>query len=190
ETTMSIAEGMETALLNMWRGEKQLSEDAGFKLLKLDEEGDKLFQNPLVNTWASYVKMLGTGSDKSIFLTLKARYGEGDLAQMLLKKSESTGPLAARLEYAQRNSWITEGKTADDIFKLLNVQKQNEKLLESPLYHSWTSYVAGVERGDSDEVVASELKTHYGEKDLTSMLDAAKGNPSTKSVATRLQEEL
>lgn len=90
---MSIAEGMETALLNMWRGEKQLSEDAGFKLLKLDEEGDKLFQNPLVNTWASYVKMLGTGSDKSIFLTLKARYGEGIWLKCCSRRAKARGHL-------------------------------------------------------------------------------------------------
>ncbi|KAG6594232.1 RxLR effector protein [Phytophthora cinnamomi] len=188
-TALPIAEGMETAQLNWWMS-KKLSADSVFSLLKLDEEGDKLFQNPLVKTWAAYVrKSDASNSDKSVFLALKTHYGEKDLTEMLIKNGDSL-PLAQSLKEVQFKNWIADGKTANEIFTVLNLQKEGEKTFESGAFSYWTSYVKQIQKGDPDEIMLLVLKKHYDDESLKSMIVAAKGTPRTKSVASRLEQKL
>lgn len=164
-----------------------------FKLLKLNKEGDKLFESPVISTWVSYVKKMDTENPyTSMLSTLKLRYSDENLASMLVaaKKTGSTRLIAENVETAQFKMWRSDGKTADDLFTLLRLDKEGEALFKSTMFNTWASYAKLLDKENPEKLMVSAMKTHYSDGNLASIIAAARENSRTEAVASRLQQEL
>ncbi|OWZ00072.1 RxLR effector protein [Phytophthora megakarya] len=102
-----------------------LSTDETFKLLKLDEAGDKLLSNPNLKRWAVFVAKKTENSPEETMITkLRAQYDDATLATILQAggKKWGTKNMATKLQNAQFKQWFEEGKwpfnIIEDVFKL------------------------------------------------------------------------
>ncbi|KAE9008221.1 hypothetical protein PF011_g10784 [Phytophthora fragariae] len=187
----SIAARQESILFTKWISDGKTADDA-FKLLKLNPNRDDFLKSPALDFWISYVKMLGEDPYKLILATLPARYTDEGLASMLVmaKEDHTTASITSKLEDAQSSRWQVEGKSAESVFKLLNLNKAGDTIFESPMFSTWESYVTKLDKTNSDKLMLSVLKTGYNDEKLTNMLISAQKVPRTKSFAVRMQEEL
>ncbi|KAE9062797.1 hypothetical protein PF005_g30280 [Phytophthora fragariae] len=96
-----------------------------FTTLKLNTQGDKLFESPAFYSWVDYVtKLSSKNADELMLSTLKTSYKDDViLAKMFLaaKESSFTKAIAEKLEQAQMADWLRNEKSADDVFKLLTL---------------------------------------------------------------------
>ncbi|KAE9170483.1 hypothetical protein PF004_g27860, partial [Phytophthora fragariae] len=96
-----------------------------FTTLKLNTQGDKLFESPAFYSWVDYVtKLSPKNADELMLSTLKTSYKDDViLAKMFLaaKESSFTKAIAEKLEQAQMADWLRNEKSADDVFKLLKL---------------------------------------------------------------------
>ncbi|KAE9258652.1 hypothetical protein PF001_g33292, partial [Phytophthora fragariae] len=174
-----------------WLASKQTVDDV-FKLLKLDDEGAKLFQNPVSSTWVSYAtKLNGKNPDALMFSVLKARYDDDALATIFTVAKETRGAqsIAARQESILFTKWISDGKTADDAFKLLKLNPKTDNFLKSPALDSWISYVKMLGE-DPYKLLLATVSARYTDEGLARMLVVAKQDHITASVAAKLEHAL
>ncbi|KAL4092838.1 hypothetical protein PRIC1_011829 [Phytophthora ramorum] len=137
-----VAIQLQKAQLQNWESAGKTGDDI-FKLLKLNGKGEELFETPLAPVWMSYVTQLNKANPgEVIFSSLKKLYSDEVLAKMIVgaKNSASTIVMADKLEQVQLSKWMSEGKTIDDIFKLFKLNKEGEKLYQSPMFDTWVSY--------------------------------------------------
>ncbi|KAE9064907.1 hypothetical protein PF007_g29031, partial [Phytophthora fragariae] len=87
-----------------------------FTNLKLNTQGDKLFESPALHSWVDYVtKLSPKNADELMLSTLKAGYKDDViLAKMFLaaKESSFTKAIAEKLEQAQMADWLRNEKSA------------------------------------------------------------------------------
>ncbi|KAE9169559.1 hypothetical protein PF005_g27918 [Phytophthora fragariae] len=187
----SIAARQESILFTKWVSDAITADDA-FKLLNLNPKTDDFLKRPALDSWISYVKMLGEDPYKLLLATVSARYTDEGLARMLVvaKQDHITASVAAKLEHALFNRWLSQGKSAESVFKLLNLKKEENKLFESPMFSTWESYVTKLDKTNHDKLMLSVLKTGYNDESLANMLISAQKLPRTKPFAGRLQKEL
>ncbi|KAE8963651.1 hypothetical protein PR002_g29224 [Phytophthora rubi] len=168
-TTRKLATQLEEVQLAIWLTSKKTADDV-FKLLKLDDEGAKLFETPVFSTWVSYAtKLDGKNPDALMFSVLKTRYDDDVLADIFIAANEtrSTRRIAARQEKLLFAKWTDDGKTADDAFKLLKLNPNRDDFLKSPALDSWISYVKMVEE-DPYKLLLATLTARYTDEGLVS----------------------
>ncbi|OWZ14217.1 RxLR effector protein [Phytophthora megakarya] len=88
-----------------------------------------------------------------------------------------------------KKNWIDEGKSANDVFKLLKLEKEGGAVLTSPLWSTWNSYVTMLNKKNPEESIYSVLNAQYGENNLRMMISDVMKHARTKDVAVKLQEE-
>ncbi|KUF85423.1 hypothetical protein AM588_10002793 [Phytophthora nicotianae] len=164
---------LEGAQHNDWLGGRA-SADSIFKLLKLNKEGEELFKSPILDTWVNYVAKLGKKSmDETMYSVMKKYYSDEKLEEMFAKAKNSifTRKLASDLE---QEMWRSQGKTADDIFKFLNLDKKDAyKLFDDPKIVTWATYVNrlnSLKKIPDDFALISELEKRFDDLDLARML--------------------
>ncbi|KAG7384326.1 hypothetical protein PHYPSEUDO_002791 [Phytophthora pseudosyringae] len=174
----------DSARARYWLWRKQSAEDV-FKQLKLDGGLDKLLTSRKVNTWATYVALLNRKNpDKKVTMAgiLTANYGDLALSRALElalnARVKSQRSIAARLALQQRQGWQAAGKSADDIFVLLKLDKAGDDLFVTPQLNSWYNYVRMVKKGDARAAMAAVLKAHYGDEALAKIFREA--NPRVR----------
>nr|KAH7498929.1 RxLR effector protein PSR2 [Phytophthora ramorum] len=185
----TVATKLENAQLRNWESAGKTGDDV-FDLLKLNDKGEKLFESPVAATWISYVTKLNTqNSDEVIFSSLKKLFDDEALAKMIAgaKTSASTAATAKKLEQMQLNKWISEGKTADDIFALLKLNNEEGKLLQNTMLATWISYV-NLQGKNPYDMILVKLSTHYDEAGLAKMLVTAKQDGTASSIVRKLEE--
>jgi hypothetical protein len=112
-----------------------------FKLMKLDEAGDKLFTSPLLSTWVQYMKAFNgkiPRKETSMIEQFTKSYGDDKLAAMIqaAMKVDDTAEFAANLQKAQFKRWMVGEKTPDDVFmKVLKLESTS-----SPNADIWRAY--------------------------------------------------
>ncbi|KAE9002952.1 hypothetical protein PR003_g19094 [Phytophthora rubi] len=188
----SVAAKLKDALFNRWQVQGKSAESV-FKLLNLNKADDKMFESPMLRTWASYVRTLDKmNPDEAMFSVLKTRYGGEVLTDMLIvsRKSGTARYGVSGLEEVLLKTWVSDGKTADDIFKLLRLDKDGDKVFESLNFDMWVSYVTKLDKKNPDKLMLSVLKTRYNDDRLENMIIAAQKVPQTKTFAVRMQEQL
>ncbi|KAE9069248.1 hypothetical protein PF010_g26733 [Phytophthora fragariae] len=83
--------------------------------------------------------------------------------------------------------WAGDGKTADDAFKLLNLNPKADDFLKSPALRSWVSYAKMLEE-DPYKLLLATLSARYTDEGLVRMLVMAKQDPKTRIIASTLEE--
>ncbi|KAL3663735.1 hypothetical protein V7S43_011150 [Phytophthora oleae] len=170
--------------------------DAAFKLLNLDQAGDKAFKSPQFKTWLSYMSSISEKYPESaIMSTLAARYSDKTLIKMLeaTKKIEGMEGIATKMQGAQVKGWMRSGEIADDVFELLKLDKSIKNLLTNPKLDIWSGYLTLFNKysqpGKETTVVNTFVK-YYGDEAVAKAIEAAKKISSTKEKATELQVAL
>ncbi|EGZ29252.1 hypothetical protein PHYSODRAFT_322790 [Phytophthora sojae] len=138
-----------------WRTKGQSADDV-FKLLKLDEAQGTLLEKAALQTWEILVTKL------------RARYGDGGLAQILVPavRVQDTKVLAERLDDVLLKFWQQEKHSADDVFKLLKLEKLEGNAFSTPEFAAW--------------------RARYGDEGLQDMMSNAK--ESASAIQARMKE--
>lgn len=128
---------LETAQRKRWTDSGKTVDDV-FRLLKLGDEGDKLFQSPVENLWGMYAtKRGGDSAGDLMFQSLMKSHDEASLVKMLLETKKSSDnvlkKISMKVESAQLASWARKEKTVDDVYLLLNLGNEGVKLFKSPV---------------------------------------------------------
>ncbi|KAE8888825.1 hypothetical protein PF002_g12426 [Phytophthora fragariae] len=196
--TAAFAKRLQTEQMYRWLENRETPEDV-FDLLKLNKAGYKIFDKPEVNSWMKYVDTYNKKYPRkkmSMFYELKVRFDEETLVNMLIKARSvpSTEAIAVRVQAEQTQRWLTNGKSPEDVFKLLklNSAKQKDTLLENPLFVSWVKYTDDFNERyprHPDLAISTMLK-HFSSDTLTKMVVDASKSPSSESIAKRLDTEL
>ncbi|POM81649.1 Hypothetical protein PHPALM_345 [Phytophthora palmivora] len=189
--TEPIATDIANAQLNSWRRNGKSADDV-FNILKMKEEGAQFLESPLLSTWISYVTKLDQDPYQLMFLKLTKHYDDEGLLKILIeaKKGFNTKTIAAKLEEIRLETWLSTGKTPSNTFNLLGLNKEGDKLFESPVFSTWLSYLAKVNAANPDESMFLVLKAHYGDKGMEKMITIANANKRTESIASKLKEEV
>ncbi|KAG6948595.1 hypothetical protein JG688_00015024, partial [Phytophthora aleatoria] len=89
------------------------------------------------------------------------------------------------------DDWLTNGKSADDVFKLLTLDKAADGLLATPHLNDWISYMKLVNKANPTKktTVIATLTAHYGDEGLAKIIEAAKQVRATAALAKRVQTE-
>ncbi|ETM31778.1 hypothetical protein L914_20701 [Phytophthora nicotianae] len=163
-TTKIIAEQFENIQFNKWIVQRKTADDI-YGLLKLDDEVDNVFMNPSIGTWVSYVSRLDTVDPyKWLAVKLTTRYGEDGLARMVTVAKRRGNYLdkhtANRVEFAQIKSWVNDGKTLDDVFILLRLDREN--VLNNPALDTWIFFAKRLDKENPYMSMFSAMKKRYG----------------------------
>ncbi|KAG1689139.1 hypothetical protein DVH05_002777 [Phytophthora capsici] len=171
----------------------QAKSDTAFKLLNLDQAGEKAFKSPQFKTWISYMSSISEKYPESaIMSTLAARYSDETLVKMIeaTKKFEGMEGIAMKMQEAQVKNWMQSGKTADDLFEVLKLDRSMENLLTNPKLDIWSGYLNlfnKYSKPGKETTVVNTFVTFYGDEVVAKALEAAKKVPNTKEKATELQ---
>ncbi|KAE9319229.1 hypothetical protein PR003_g18018 [Phytophthora rubi] len=189
--TRSEAVALETAQMQRWSGKLP---DEVFTLLKLDKAGDDILSSPQFVSWNTYLKIFNKEHpDKktSLFATLTAQYGDDGVSRIVeaALKTKSSSAIAKSIQAEQFQRWIVGGKSTNDVFFLLKLNKAGDDILSSPQLDTFTKYMKAFnkENPDNQKTLLATLTTHYDDEGLTRVLDAAKKVEATKSIATNLE---
>lgn len=188
-----VVKRLEKAQLTFWVGKKKKAEE-NFKILRLNSQGDNIFERPAFSTWVSYVtKWDKKDPENAMFLAFKKYYGDDDaVAKMLVaaKESDKTRTIASKLEESQLKNWQSNGISSDDAFALLKMDQDVDNVLTNPMLSTWVSYV---EMLDEKPYVLLLLKLKAFDKTydiLAKRLTAAQKDDRTNAIAGKLEAEL
>ncbi|POM60758.1 hypothetical protein PHPALM_30348 [Phytophthora palmivora] len=170
------AEKLEKARIENWLSNGKTADDIAddiFTSLKLNTgENILMTKASTLNTWISNVELMKK-PDELMISVLKKHYGDEALTNMITvaKKDYRTNGVASKLEKARLNTWLAKGESADDVFKLLKLSKEQDELLRN-------------------ELMFSVLKKQYGDEGLAAIIEKGKRSRITKNAAAKLQEEV
>ncbi|KAK1941083.1 hypothetical protein P3T76_007789 [Phytophthora citrophthora] len=191
--TEIIASKLQTQQIDAWLDAGKSTDDV-FKLLKLHKTGDKLFKNPQMLTWVSYVEKFNKRDPDqaiAIFSKLAGTYDQVTLSSMLeaAKHVPSTKKIASYLQGQQNQHWLSDGKSTDDIFKLLKLDTPDLNILIDPRLDAWTSFMRAFNMANEgkEATLIATLTTHYTDHGLTQLLQEGTKFASTKKIAEELQ---
>ncbi|KAG6618624.1 putative secreted RxLR effector protein [Phytophthora cinnamomi] len=181
--------------MKTWLVKKKSGADILAKL-KLNEKVEDALASPKLATLDKYLNLLrnkNSASDASLLGTLTAHYGEGVVAAALAsaKKVPDTKLTATKLQTQQLEGWLSSGKTADDVFGILKINKKVEDALASPKLATLDEYLNLLRKKypASDASLLGTLTAHYGEGVVAAALVSAKKVPGTELTATKLQTQ-
>ncbi|EGZ07918.1 hypothetical protein PHYSODRAFT_460130, partial [Phytophthora sojae] len=119
--TGKAAKRLEAVQQKVWLGERKTA-NAVFTPLKLNAQGDKIFESPAFSSWVDYMTKLSPEKAGELMLsTLKVNCKDEALVNMLMKakKDASSCVIAGKLEAIQLDKWLKEDKSAHAVLKLL-----------------------------------------------------------------------
>ncbi|ETO66921.1 hypothetical protein F444_16015 [Phytophthora nicotianae P1976] len=175
---------------------KEKSPDYVFRKLKLDKTGHQLFDNPDINVWAAYTNaVVKSNADDAMLTTLRARYSDDALAKMfeMGKKVAHSESVATKLQSRQMENWMAAKKTPDDVFKILLLDKAGVGVLDNSALAGWTTYMRFFNSKQANRknrvTLISTLTTHYKDRGVLDIIEAAKKVPSTARIAKLLEAD-
>ncbi|ETP09326.1 hypothetical protein F441_14802 [Phytophthora nicotianae CJ01A1] len=91
----------------------------------------------------------------------------------------------------QLDDLLKKGESADDVFKLFTLDKAADRLLASPHWDEWISYMKRFNKVNPTKrtTVIDTLTKHYGDEGLARIIEAAKQVRATAGLAKRVQTE-
>ncbi|OWZ24721.1 RxLR effector protein [Phytophthora megakarya] len=163
-----------------------------FIYFQMDAAGSKVFESSRWNNWVNYVKIYNKMNPKtqtSVIGSLENIYGDNYLVSLL--DAAGKVPVSKKMELELIQLWLKKDKSTDDVFKLLDLDKVADKVLENPQLAFWGKYASYYNKKNPDAMATliATLTTHFGDEGVRKMLETAKQVPFTKLVATRLETE-
>ncbi|ETP39517.1 hypothetical protein F442_13024 [Phytophthora nicotianae P10297] len=194
EATKSIATRLETEVIKDWAVSRK-TPDKALRDLDLDN-ADTLLKDPLFNFWAKYVDVYNARYPEekmTMIKTLTQKFDDNNVAKMInaAKANDATKDIAAKLEMAQLQMWLHDRRSVDDVLVRLWIHTTENDFLGNPLLNTWVAYMNTVITENPTKVssIFSVLETRYSDKALLQILEVAKGFPSMKNTATKMQKK-
>ncbi|GMF55261.1 unnamed protein product [Phytophthora fragariaefolia] len=191
-----ISRSLEDELLKGWAASRMQPSDV-LKSLKLDKEGDKIFESPLWSYFTQYLERYNKGyprKQETMITALSRSYDDNELAALLIaaKKSPKTKALATKLENDQVSAWLKDAELPGALFGYLALDKSLDNLLANPVLNVWSKYLDAFNLKFPSKRVSmiDTFRSNFGDEALSQMLIAAKQTPSAENVATTLQASL
>ncbi|KAE9109470.1 hypothetical protein PF010_g11533 [Phytophthora fragariae] len=183
-STKDVAVRLEEAQIKNWLSKEETA-DKVLRALKIEKDGYISLWNLLLGTWVSYVKKIEEDPYKLLLSKMRAHDSDAKIAGWIGNAKQDAVPIAEKLENVLLDSWMP--KTADDIFKLLELSSRGNDLFHSPRLSTWISYVTKVKGKQADVQMYTVLRAAYGDDELARMLAASK-QFALGDVAKRLEE--
>ncbi|ETP39267.1 hypothetical protein F442_13251 [Phytophthora nicotianae P10297] len=126
---------------------------------------------------------------------LAAGNGDKVLLNMLeaAKKVPTTEKLASKLQNEQIQGWLSSKKTPSDVFKLFDLDKNEEAVFSSPFFKSWLSYFGDFNGANPSmkESLHYSFHRYYQDLDLAWIVvgESVMKNLRTVQLAKQLQAE-
>ncbi|CAH0484278.1 unnamed protein product [Peronospora farinosa] len=185
----TIAERLVDHQLRLWGDAKIESPERFFKLLELEQTGDKLFASPLFPGWVDYLKSRFDKKfyEDEMFSFLAGQYQTEDLTRVFVAgtKVAKVAQIAASMLKYQVRGWAFEKLSEKEVFELLQIHQQSGDLLERPLFFVWVSFV-NLRYNSPKEAEIKKftfLEDYCTGDDLAKVLVAAIKSDSTKLLA-------
>ena len=159
--------------------------------------------------WVGYFKYARKRKKRvAIVSALAERLGDRALASKIIAlkgvKIKALKRLAVSAQATQVHIWTKQRKSAEDVFRFLNLDKVAERktagitikedvasLFDNAEFEIWTYYVRGLYEHDdqkAEAIMIETLTTFYGDGRLAKMLSRAKRIDETENLATHLLE--
>ncbi|KAE8976553.1 hypothetical protein PR003_g956 [Phytophthora rubi] len=171
--------------------------DTVFSRMRLNKADDWLLYHPQFTDWLKYVDDLSAKNPTkgtSAFSTLTAHYGDAALYKMIEEgeKIWSTKALATKLEEELMQNWIATAKSPDDVFHAMGLDKVKHNILSNPEFTAWAKYVDdfNAKYPEQPALMAPALRKYFSDDALFKMTDEVISGGGSKSVATKIQDEL
>ncbi|OWZ16298.1 RxLR effector protein [Phytophthora megakarya] len=142
--TKTFSKRMRLELLNNWLANERTAHDI-FSLLKIDTAGYSLFKapkmnkesNPTLNIFARYIdqlNMLPRSRKVKLIDLFSEKYDDKAIAKMVEigVMVPSTNAVSSKLLRELLSKWNRHKKSADDVLKVLNLDKAGDELFASP----------------------------------------------------------
>ncbi|KAF4147142.1 hypothetical protein GN958_ATG03660, partial [Phytophthora infestans] len=159
---------LEKAQIDNWLAQRKTVDDI-YDLLKLDTV-DNIFLSPSLETWISYTTRLKTVRPHEwLAVKLTKWHGEDGLARMVAAAKSDTRNLpgkytAMSVDHALTDSWLKEGKTLDDAFRLLRLDTASKhNVLENPALNTWVLYVKDLKEENAFPLMFVAMQNRYGD---------------------------
>nr|CAI72273.1 hypothetical protein, conserved [Phytophthora infestans] len=131
---------LQDTLLRKWVSDKKTADDV-YKLLKLDTEGQSIFNSPTLKTWMDYVSKLKKDPSDLLWKKLQAQYDDAVLAKVIAQsKSDIHRDVYRKLEKSMEKKWLQQDKSMDDVFKLLKLSEETDNIMKNPVLGTWVYY--------------------------------------------------
>ncbi|OWZ10399.1 RxLR effector protein [Phytophthora megakarya] len=193
-STKDTAMKLENVQFESWQNSGNTLDDV-FDDLKLYTVEGNPFKNPLLDTWISYASRVQTGDPYVLLMRkLTKLYGEDGFASLIASAKRDYRHLltrvASQLEATQLQSWLNEGKSADDIFKLLRLDTQEaDDMLNNLALGAWYSHATSLNENPS-KLLLAKLQTQYSDGKLASLIVAAREQPKAQIYVGIMASEL
>ncbi|ETI33624.1 hypothetical protein F443_19731 [Phytophthora nicotianae P1569] len=172
------------------------------KALQLQKVGDALLDSAQLTALIKYLKLFNEANPTkktTLIATLTAHYGNQGLAKIIEAGQQvpKTARMANRLQTEQVQLWMGQGKTPEQVFGLLKLNKFwplswiSSDLFNRPGLATWVKYLDDFNDANPDKktTLISILSSRYSDKALANMLIQANKAQSTSSIAKRIQAE-
>ncbi|KAE9060456.1 hypothetical protein PF010_g30211 [Phytophthora fragariae] len=126
-------------------------------------------------------------SDDVILSVLKPHYSDEKLAQMLSLGYGHNDEIAAKLTKAALKKWLSENKSAGDVFDFV-LKRHRVHVLATRDLDTWVSYVTMLDKVDPYKTMYTVLQKRFKTAALKTMFDNAEKVDSTKVLAQKLNE--
>ncbi|KAG3096803.1 hypothetical protein PI125_g15884 [Phytophthora idaei] len=199
--TIGTTKLLDSAKLNAYLREKKTGVEV-LNSLKLGDDVADALKNSKLGSLNKYIAMLNEKTpDKTITLigTLSAPYRDDAVAKALVsaeRRIDSAPQLAvhaAQLRSQQLNAWLDNGKSVDDVFKLLKLGDDGYQALASRKLTVLDDYIVKFNRenpGHETTLLKTLTKGFGGEGALVPILAAAKHDMHTVTKAKELEKGL
>ncbi|OWY94602.1 Avirulence (Avh) protein, partial [Phytophthora megakarya] len=155
-----------------------------------------VYDNSLIRTWVKYMERFNRRYPKektTMIETFTKAFGDDGVTKMLdtAKSKSRTTNLATKMEIEQLKMWQDSGKSTDDVFMLLKLDKEANfyHFRDKQLLSTWVSYInVFIEKNpDKKDILFSALQSRFNDLRLNQILNMAKKYSSMESTATKIQ---
>ncbi|KAG6964139.1 hypothetical protein JG688_00007832 [Phytophthora aleatoria] len=189
--TKELAAKLEAGQLSRWSG-LDSSPDAIFKVLKLQEKTDNIFDSPQFATWTSYLKAYNQKhptkqvSELSVFTK---SYGEEGFIKLLALADDANSAGTQKFKNELVKGWLDEPAHPLNVFNKLKLNDAGDGLLANPLLNTWVQYMKAFNKEfpHAETTMIQTFTKSYGDEKLAAMIQAATKVEETKEFAKNLQ---
>ncbi|KAI9985123.1 hypothetical protein PInf_004432 [Phytophthora infestans] len=127
-------------------------------------------------------------NEEAFHSALTAKYDVEALTKILVDAQRpGASKVATMVKAIQFDNWVTQKKTAGDIYNLLKLNAEDADVLVNPLLPTWISFVKTKLKEDPYDFLLLKLAKQYEEDALHKMLMAASTTASTRDIAKGLE---
>ncbi|OWZ17527.1 Avirulence (Avh) protein [Phytophthora megakarya] len=171
---------------------QHLPADDVFTLLQLNKATGNQLDIREFMLWSKYLDDLEIPNKEATMVsTMSAHYKDDVVSQMLIaaKKTANTENIATKLQAEQLRVWLSKKKSADDVFKLLQLNKADDTLFDSSEFTLWSKYLddLDVKFPSKELTMVSTISTYYSDETAAKLVIYGKNKAGLENLATSLE---